>query len=78
MKNSEYIGMNLQDWCKLDIEDKRKIHYTFFDEDVVREFTSEEIMPGEVRWRLVNSTIEDIRLENNEWYITSRYVAEEN
>lgn len=68
----EYIGMNLQDWCKLDIEDKRKIHYTFIDGDVVREFTSEDIMPGEVRWRLVNSTIEDIRLENNEWYITTR------
>lgn len=65
------IGMNFQDWCKLDESDERKINYIlcgFWDgAPQTVSFTSEDSVDYFRLARVQMSTIEDIRLEDNEW-----------
>lgn len=59
-------------WCKRDINDTRKINYTFRmkegAETVTRTFTSEEDVERPMLYRLRYAWIESIELINNEWY----------
>lgn len=72
-----YKGMNFGEWCGLDTNDERKINYTlkgFWDKKEQKVcFTSEEEVDSIFLYRLQNSTIEDIKLVNNEWFITVVY-----
>ena len=73
----KYIGMNFGEWCQLDINDDRKINYTlkgFWDrKEQEVHFTSDDEVEGIFLHRLQNSTIENIKLVNNEWFVTVVY-----
>lgn len=68
----EYIGMNFHDWCKLDPDDERKINYTLHHYEGTVRFDSTEVVSGLTRNRVIDSTIEDIKLINNEWFVVLR------
>lgn len=63
--------MRFVTWCKKDVNDERKINYTFKTyENEVLKFTSEEEQPRSMLIRLQNAWIEKIELLNNEWFVT--------
>lgn len=70
-----YKGMNFLEWCKLDKKDERKINYTlkYITQDKTEQFTSDDILSGDYLIRLQNSTIESIKLIDNEWYAVLLY-----
>ena len=63
--------MRFVTWCKKDVNDERKIHYTLrtYDDNVLK-FTSEEEQPRSMLNRVRNSWIDKIELVNNEWFVT--------
>lgn len=63
--------MRFVTWCKKDVNDERKIHYTLrtYDGKVLK-FTSEEEQPRSMLNRVRNSWIDKIELVNNEWFVT--------
>lgn len=67
-------GMNYKEWCALDTEDNRKIHYTLTYihamQPITEQFTSDDTMDGIYLNRLQRSFIDKIELIDNEWYIT--------
>lgn len=62
--------MRFVTWCKKDVNDERKINYTFktYDNEILK-FTSEEKQPFSILTRLQNAWIETIELANNEWFV---------
>lgn len=63
--------MRFVTWCKKDVNDERKINYTFKTyENEVLKFTSEEEQPGSMLVRLQNAWIDTIELVNNEWFVS--------
>ena len=63
--------MRFVTWCKKDVNDERKIHYTLKTYDYkVLNFTSEEEQPRSMLIRLQNAWIDKIKLVNNEWFAT--------
>jgi len=73
----KYVGMNFQDWCRLDEDDERKINYTLTGfwggvQQTVK-FTSEDKVDGFMMARVQMSVIEGIYRENNEWFISLKY-----
>ena len=74
---ASYKGMNFREWCKLDINDERKIHYVFWDnKGKCHVFTSDDIVSWEMLEKIRNSIIEDVMLLFNEWYIEIRETDE--
>ena len=71
----KYIGMNFRKWCKLDEDDERKINYKLIcsENGNTEYFTSEDYMDYEYLAILRNSTINDVVLKNNEWFIELIY-----
>lgn len=76
-KRKSYVGMNFKKWCQLDPDDERKINYTLtgywawvYHEE---HFTSDDYCDPMTMFRVQNSTITEIRLENDEWFVTLRY-----
>ena len=66
----EYIGMNFHDWCKLEPDDKRKINYTLKDKHGTEiKFDSTVVVKRIIITRLLESSIEDINLIDNEWHV---------
>lgn len=66
-----YIGMNFQNWCALDTEDERILNIALYnqrDKESYSFVSYEEVTPYEMKM-LQNSTIKNIDLINNEWYI---------
>lgn len=63
--------MRFVSWCKKDINDERKIHYTLktYDEKVLQ-FTSDDEQPYSMLVRLQNAWIDKIELIDNEWFAT--------
>ena len=61
--------MRFVTWCRKDINDERKINYTFktYDGKVLK-FTSDEEQPYSMLGRLQDAWIERIDLVNNEWF----------
>lgn len=76
-KPESYIGMNFQKWCRLDPYDERKINYTITGcwgtEYHEERFTSDDECDPMMMHRIRNSTITEIRLENDEWFVTLCY-----
>lgn len=66
-------GMNFQKWCRMDENDERKINYTlkgFWDGSEHEEkFTSEDEVDSSTMLRIVNSTIENLNLVGDEWFV---------
>ena len=73
----KYKGMNFKEWCMLDADDERKINYTLKGfwgwKEHEEHFTSEEDVDGMMLFRVQNSFIEDIHLQNNEWFVVLVY-----
>lgn len=66
-----YIGMNFQKWCQLDEEDERTLNIALYnqrDKESYSFVSYEEVTPYEMKM-LQNSTIKNIDLVDNEWYI---------
>lgn len=79
---SEWIGRKFDDWCEATEDDGRKIHYclrTHYWGDYdrmarsVMEFTSSDIIDFDVRYKIQNSEISKIALENDEWHFQLEY-----
>lgn len=71
------VGMNYQEWCRLDENDARKINYTLCGfwggERQTVKLTSEDEVDGFMMARVQMSTIKSIRLENDEWFVVLEY-----
>ena len=69
-----WIGKNFKEWCALDPDDSRKIHYTLTYihamQPVTEQFTTDDVLDGIYLIRLQNSFIDKIELIDNEWHIT--------
>lgn len=69
-----YIGMNFKEWCALDENDEKTLHIKLYDGNknpikLVGNFTSYDLISEAQMNTIQNSTILDIELRNNEWYI---------
>ena len=70
----EYIGMNFKEWCALDEDDERTLHIKMYNGNknpirLIKEFTSYDKVSESEMYDIQRSTILDIELKNNEWYI---------
>lgn len=75
--STSYKGMNFREWCKLDVDDERKIHYVFWNNKGKRHiFTSDDIVSWEMLEKIRNSVIEDIMILHNEWFVEIRETDE--
>ena len=68
-------GRSFARWCKVDVNDERKINYTVNHRSIgkglrVFKFTSDDYVDGEYMYWLNTGVINEIKLENNEWYVT--------
>ena len=69
-----YIGMNFREWCALDENDERTLHIKLYDGNknpvkLIESFTSYDLISEAQMSAIQKSTILDIELKNNEWYI---------
>ena len=74
---AQYIGKDFTEWCSMDPEDHRTIHYnlrhhTESEEQGIKFTSLDEIDPITLV-RVQMSYIEDIRLVDDEWYVTLCY-----
>lgn len=70
----EYIGMNFKEWCALDENDERILHIKMYDGNknpirLIKKFTSYDEVSELQMYEIQRSTILDIELKGNEWYI---------
>lgn len=70
----EYIGMNFKEWCALDENDERTLHIKMYDGNknpirLIKKFTSYDKVSELQMYEIQRSTILDIELKGNEWYI---------
>ena len=70
----EYIGMNFKEWCALDENDERTLHIKMYDGNknpirLIKKFTSYDEVSELQMYEIQRSTILDIELKGNEWYI---------
>lgn len=70
----EYIGMNFKEWCALDEDDERTLHIKMYDGNknpiqLIKKFTSYDEVSELQMYEIQRSTILDIELKGNEWYI---------
>lgn len=68
-------GKRFSYWCRADRNDERKINYTLIHRSIGQgeqksQFTSEDSVDGSVMWMIRNSWIKDLKLVNNEWFVT--------
>lgn len=75
-----WIGKNFMDWCVADenADDDRKIHYTLISHNwagktKVKEFTSDDKVDYQTMLKIRQSSISDMKLDNNEWYFEIEY-----
>lgn len=71
-------GRNYTYWCRADSKDERKINYTFNwysigQGHVVEHYTSDELVDPLTMYKIRNSKINEIKLIDNEWYVTLDY-----
>lgn len=67
-------GKSFRYWCRADINDNRKINYTINHRSIghglrVYCFTSDDLVDGEKMYWCRTGIINDLRLENNEWFV---------
>ena len=70
------VGMNFQRWCAKDADDTRKINYVLHNggmEPETFEFTSDDYVDRMMMLRIRNSTIVQLELHNNEWFVELSY-----
>ena len=70
----EYIGMNFKEWCALDENDERTLHIKMYDGNknpirLIKKFMSYDEVSESQMYEIQRSTILDIELKGNEWYI---------
>ncbi len=67
-RNKKYIS-----WCKADVNDERRINYHLtmctLAGDKLFSFTSDEYIEPIMLDRVQRSTIKEIQLFNNEWFV---------
>ncbi len=75
-----WIGKSFMDWCAADenANDDRKINYTLISHlwngDIKREvFSSDDKVNYQTMLKIRQSTILDVKLDNNEWYFVIEY-----
>lgn len=62
-----------KDWCRLDTEDKRKIHYELLRYGKTEQFTSEDLVaPDIMKYLGSEAVIVSKKLRDNEWFIKLR------
>ena len=67
-------GKSFRRWCAVDPNDDRKINYTINHRSIgqglqVFKFTSEEEVDVMMMYYLETGKINDLKLENGEWYV---------
>lgn len=67
-------GKKFTYWCRADRNDERKINYTMNHRSIgqglkVYTFTSEDSIDPVLFWNVQHSTISEIKLINDEWYV---------
>lgn len=75
-----WIGKKFMDWCIADenTDDDRKIHYTLISHNWAgktkrEEFTSDDKVDYPTMLKIRQSSIVDMKLDNNEWYFEIEY-----
>lgn len=76
--NESWTGQSFLDWCTVNDDEDRKIHYTLIShsyngEVETEKFTTDDTVDLLTIIRLRGSTIEDIRLEDDEWHFTLEF-----
>lgn len=64
--------MNFKQWCALDVEDDRKINYEILKDGKVLHLTSEDYVSHSMMRFIQESTIQFLKLFNNQWYVILR------
>lgn len=79
-QRSSWIGKGFMDWCVADenANDDRKINYTLISHNWAgktkrEDFTSEDTVDYHTMLKIRQSSIVDMKLDNNEWYFEIEY-----